>query len=196
MKIVDETTKTARCTKYLCCATMLLGLLGTQGCSMATLAGCGTGVATGVALAGIAAASAGSNNSGSVDVGTAMLGGSIFGVVSGCSAAAVADAVARSSEREKARRVDAVEVRQEPAPRWDANVSPGSQFRGNAAGARQQPAVPPAYPHPVVIANNPQAPPQAPPPLSSTAGDAPPKALGPGQNESAPPASAAPPRSP
>ncbi|MEO7591740.1 MAG: hypothetical protein ABI134_11055, partial [Byssovorax sp.] len=93
MKIEDGTTKAARGAHYLCCAIMILALGGASGCSTAVLAGCGVGIASGAALGGIAAASAKGN---SVDVGTVMLGGSIFGLVSGCSAAAVANAVATS----------------------------------------------------------------------------------------------------
>ena len=93
----DDTTAAMRWMKPLCCATMLFALVGAQGCSTATLAGCGVGVATGVALAGIAAAS---SKETSDMTGIAMLGGGMFGVTSGCSAAAVAAAIASPSARE------------------------------------------------------------------------------------------------
>lgn len=96
MKIENGTTKATRGAHYLCCAIMILALGGASGCSTAVLAGCGVGIASGAALGGIAAASAPRN---SVDVGTVMLGGSIFGLVSGCSAAAVANAVATSKAK-------------------------------------------------------------------------------------------------
>ena len=92
MKIRNDMTKARHGKQQVCGAIMILALLGAQGCSTATAAGCGVGVLAGMALAGVAAASAPKNSS--VDGGAVVLGGGIFGVASGCSAAAVAAAVA------------------------------------------------------------------------------------------------------
>jgi hypothetical protein len=114
----NDTTNAARGEKRVCCAIlMILALLGAPGCSTATAAGCGVGVLTGVALAGVAAASTPKNSS--VDAGAAIIGGSLFGVVSGCSAAATAEAVA-SSQRKKRRAASEsqFDATTDPAPKW------------------------------------------------------------------------------
>jgi hypothetical protein len=81
-------------------------LLATQGCTAATSgaigAGCGVGLLAGITLAGVAVAANGSgsqvdsqgNQQAKVDPSAAMLGGAMFGLASGCSAAAVAAAIA------------------------------------------------------------------------------------------------------
>ncbi|HEX2676100.1 MAG TPA: hypothetical protein VHM19_05655 [Polyangiales bacterium] len=87
------------------------------GCSTATAAGCGAGTLAGIGVAALALA--GSDNSG-VDGGAVVLGGGIFGVVAGCTGAAVAEAVATSDEgrrRERSRdRERDFESQAAPAP--------------------------------------------------------------------------------
>jgi hypothetical protein len=78
---------------------LVIAIAGSQGCSTPTAAGCGVGVLAGMALAGIAAASAKTDSS---TTGKAVLGGSLFGIVSGCSGGGVAEAIARSDEKEHA----------------------------------------------------------------------------------------------
>ena len=93
----SDSQATLRGVRHLACAIMLLALAGAQGCSAATAAGCGVGTATGMLVATVAASSVntGASYSAGVPMGTAMLGGAIFGVASGCAAAGVADLLAR-----------------------------------------------------------------------------------------------------
>jgi hypothetical protein len=80
------------------CALAALALWSAPGCSTPTAAGCGVGVLAGVALSGIALAS---SQDPSLDAGPVLLGGSLFGLTSGCAAAGVSEAVARADERSK-----------------------------------------------------------------------------------------------
>ncbi len=141
MKIGDDTTKTARGMKYMCGTVMLLSLLGAPGCSAATAAGCGVGVLTGVALAGIAAASTKTDNAGTV-----MLGGGLFGVTSGCAAAGVADLIARPSAQERARLKNTEDAQQEytPAPSYSRPATTTPKPRAQPAAAPPAALPPPA----------------------------------------------------
>jgi hypothetical protein len=75
-----------------CAAAVLL----LSGCSGPTAAGCGGGVASGMLLAGVSAAAANDKDP-SIDVGTAILGGALFGIVSGCTGAAIAESITASN---------------------------------------------------------------------------------------------------
>lgn len=83
-----------------CLAVLLVGC--SPACSTASAAGCLSGMGAGMALAGIAVASTNSQpQQAHVDGGTAVLGGLLFGAVSGCTAAAVADAIASSGHKKR-----------------------------------------------------------------------------------------------
>jgi hypothetical protein len=85
-----------------CHAALAVCLLFAQvGCTKATTFGCAAGIGAGLGLA--AAAAAGSNDP-NLDAGAVVLGGGLFGVTSGCLAAAVADAVARGETKPTRRR--------------------------------------------------------------------------------------------
>jgi hypothetical protein len=84
--------------RCISCGLIALALLVMPGCSGATAAGCGMGVVTGALIGALAAVS---SENPEADVGTVMLGGSIFGIASGCSGAAVAESIGRADERNK-----------------------------------------------------------------------------------------------
>lgn len=122
-------------------------------CSAASAVGCVTGVASGVALGGIAASGSSDDPEREVeiDTGAAMLGGAIFGAVSGCTAAAVADAMARGDARHK----PAAEAPERARGQWHgptprrasaSKVDPGivtanAHFHGISVSWRGQPQV-------------------------------------------------------
>jgi hypothetical protein len=113
---------------------MLFAMVGAQGCSTATAAGCGVGIASGVALAGIAAGS--SEGIDADDMGVVMLGGGIFGVVSGCTAAIVADAIARP----KASEFQQEPRSEQPVLYTSASPSPAVAVTGPLNATGQPPA--------------------------------------------------------
>jgi hypothetical protein len=84
------------------CVCLLLPAAGLtlQGCSTATAVGCGVGIAAATALGAVSALAASNNQEGSSPpVGLVMLGSAMFGAVSGCSAAAAAEQVARAERK-------------------------------------------------------------------------------------------------
>lgn len=95
----NRTRGRAWCTRRAACCVMLVGsLLAATGCSTATAAGCAVGTLTGMAVA--MGATAGTE----LNAGQALLGGGIFGITSGCAAAATADALASPSRNSRDRR--------------------------------------------------------------------------------------------
>ena len=92
---IERVQRNATAISILARAALALAITATPACTTATAAGCGVGIAAGVALAGIAAAS----SKGSVNAGTAMVGGGLFGIASGCSAAGVAEGITQKCEK-------------------------------------------------------------------------------------------------
>jgi hypothetical protein len=156
-------------TKSTIAALVVLSITGTslQGCSGATAAGCGVGVLATLALVGLAAASSGDDLDG--DVGTVVLGSTIIGSAVGCPAAAVAEAIARSDEQERAEAND--RARAEVLREVDRRLRHHEQTRALAPSAQAPPA--PAPPAPAPSPNpptdaQPGASEQAPPASSQT----------------------------
>lgn len=135
---------------------MMLAVVGlslgeTGACTAASAIGCTTGVVSGIALGGIAAAEASDDPQSEVEVdsGAAILGGAFFGAVSGCTAAAVTDAIARSGAKHES----STRARERAPREWHAptphranpsEVDPGevtanAHFHGISVSWRGQP---------------------------------------------------------
>jgi hypothetical protein len=77
-------------------AIAILLVLSSSACRGHTAAGCGAGLAVGMLLGAL---SAGVADDPSIDVGSGLLGGGLFGIAAGCTGAATVDAMTRSKEK-------------------------------------------------------------------------------------------------
>jgi hypothetical protein len=87
----------------LACAIALTPTLTLQGCTSATVAGCGVGVLSTMALVGLAALA---DNTNKLDADTVIFGSVVIGMGVGCPAGATAESLARADERTKAAEKD------------------------------------------------------------------------------------------
>jgi hypothetical protein len=126
LKALVERNETARCFRTVTYTQLtIICIVSASGCTTATAAGCGVGVLAGMALAGVSVAIAGENAN--VSVGQVLVGGGLFGIASGCSAAAVADGLARSDAKSKpeTRPVEAEAAYEGQQPHGTAAPTPG-----------------------------------------------------------------------